>query len=186
MSITSNQELAAAIDADIRDTHGLTTETTYGFLIRRARTDDTTDFVSNMHQALYWMLPQVTERTQPLLDEMMALLDALDESLADLTENELVYQREQIMLVFEQANSLIRYEPTLAAQEAFNQAQSARASKLRATNEDVAKRIAKAYLDSKRDGTSYGMVKRLAREYNVTQTTIHNYIRKYAPDDIDK
>ena len=143
-------------------------------------------FASNMHQALYWMLPQVTSRTRPLFDEMMALLDALDESYADMTDDELFYKREQILHLFEQANSLIRYEPTLAAQEAFNQAQSARASKLRATNEDVARRIAKAYSDSKRDGTSYGMVKRLAREYNVTQTTIHNYIRKYSPDDIDK
>lgn len=186
MNTTSNPELAASIDKEIRDTHDLTTETTYGFLIRRARTDDSTDFVFNMYQAVYWMLPKVTERTQPLLDEMMFLLDALDESYADLTENELLYRREQVMLVFEQANSLIRYEPTLAAQEAFNQAQSARASKLRATDEDVARRIAKAYSESKRDGTSYGMVKRLAREYNVSQTTIHNYIRKYAPVDIDK
>lgn len=186
MSITPNAELAAAIDADIRDTHGLTTETTYAFLARRARTEDGMYFISNMHQALYWMLPQVTRRTRPLFDEMMTLLDALDDALANMTDDELSYKREQLLHLFEQAHSMIRYEPTLAAQEAFNQAQSARASKPRATDEDVARRIAKAYSDSKRDGTSYGMVKRLAREYNVSQTTIHNYIRKYAPDDIDK
>lgn len=186
MSTTSDQELAKAIDKEFRDAHGLTTETTYAFLARRARTDDSTDFVSNMYQALYWLLPQLTERTRPLYDEMITLLDALDDTLDEMSEDELLYNKEQVMHLFEQANSLIRYEPTLAAQEAFNQAQSARASKLRATDEKVARRIAKAYSDSKRNGTSYGMVKRLAREYNVSQTTIHNYIRKYAPDDIDK
>ena len=186
MSTTTINHTAAIIDSDIRDIFGITNETTYAFLARRARTDDSTSFVGNMYHALVWMLPQVTERTRPMYDEMMVLLDALDETLPDMAEDQVLYKKEQVMHLFEQANSMIRYEPTLAAQEAFNQAQSARASKLRATNEDVARRIAKAYSDSKRDGTSYGMVKRLAREYNVTQTTIHNYIRKYAPDDIDK
>ncbi len=179
MSTTSNLELAASIDKEIRDTHGLTTETTYGFLIRRARTDDSTDFVFNMYQAVYWMLPKVTERTQPLLDEMMSLLDALDESYAGLTENELLHRREQVMLVFEQANSLIRYEPTLAAQEAFNQAQSARASKPRKLDEVSSRRIAKRYWESKANGTGYGIVKELAADFEVSVKTIHDTVKKY-------
>lgn len=186
MSITTNPELAAAVDKDIRDTHGLTTETTYAFLARRARTEDSMYFASNMHQALYWMLPQVTSRTRPLFDEMMALLDALDESYADMTDDELFYKREQILHLFEQGNSLIRYEPTLAAQEAFNQAQSARASKPRKLSEAQTQRIAKVYWDTKQEGGRRGLVKELASEFGVSATRVQAIARKFNPERSDK
>lgn len=185
MSTTSNREVAAAIDKDIRDTYGLTTETTYAFLIRRARTGESTDFVSNMYYALYWMLHQVTERTRPMYDEMMVLLDALDDALADMTEDELLYKKEQVMHLFEQTHSMIRYEPTLAAQEAFNQAQSARASKPRKLSEEQTLRIARVYWDAKREGGRRGIVKELAREFGVSVTRVQAIAKKLAPDNSD-
>lgn len=183
--MTTSQELATAIDKEIRDTHGLTNETTYAFLMRRARTDDRTDFVFNMHRALYWMLPQLTERTHPLYDEMIALLDALSDALADMTDDELSYKKEQVLHLFEQANSLIRYEPTLAAQEAFNQAQSARASKPRKLSEEQTLRIAKVYWDAKREGGRRGVVKELAREFGVSVTRVQAIAKKLTPDNSD-
>jgi Mg2+ and Co2+ transporter CorA len=185
MSTTSNQELATAIDKEFRDAHGLTTETTYAFLARRARTDDSTDFVSNMYQALYWLLPQLTERTRPLYDEMITLLDALDDTLHEMSEDKLLYNKEQVMHLFEQANSLIRYEPTLAAQEAFNQAQSARASKPRKLSEEQTLRIAKVYWEAKREGGRRGVVKELAREFGVSVTRVQAIAKKLNPDNSD-
>jgi hypothetical protein len=185
MSITRNQELAAAIDKEFRDIHGLTTETTYAFFTRRARTDDSTDFVSNMHQALYWLLPQLTERTRALHDEMMMILESLENTLAEMSEDELLYSKEHVMHLFEQANSLIRYEPTLAAQEAFNQAQSARASKPRKLSEEQTLRIAKVYWEAKREGGRRGIVKELASDFGISVTSVQAIARKFNPTKSD-
>lgn len=85
------------------------------------------------------------------------------------------------MLLFEQIKQLHRVEATLAAQEAFKQAQSARASKPRKLEESECKRIAKVYWENKANGTIYGIAKDLAREFKVSRTTIHATAKKYKP-----
>jgi hypothetical protein len=92
------------------------------------------------------------------------------------------------MLLFEQITSLNRLEPTIAAQEAYRQAQSTRASKLRKTllDEETRKRIAKLYWDRKAGGTAYGLVKELAARHDVTPTTIQTIVKQYRPNSIDK
>jgi len=93
-------------------------------------------------------------------------------------------KREEVMHLFGQANSLHALEPLLAAQEAFRQAQSARATKPRARDEVDAQRIAKAYWTGHTGRAERGRVKELAREYGVTEGTVRNYAKKYTPDKI--
>ena len=151
-------------------------------------------FYERMVLAMDWMQPRLVpgDYKHDLLvaycnayTRLMETFPFDDETQIPEVLRQLVMKQHQVVSTFHQIRGSVIASDAIASVATQSQAQSARASKLRATSEDVARRIAKAYSDSKRDGTSYGMVKRLAREYNVTQTTIHNYIRKYAPDDID-
>lgn len=96
-------------------------------------------------------------------------------------------QLEKAQVLFEQAKALYRLQPSVEAQQRFKKAQSERASKPRAPllDELTRKRIAKRYWDSKQNGTAYGLVKELARQYEVTTTTIQAIVKKHKPDSID-
>jgi hypothetical protein len=181
-----NQEEAEAIDREFREMYGLTNESTFAFLLRTARTEDSESFVSNMHRALGWLLPRLTPRTRPIFDQIMQSLDELDESAMHASTDEVTtsMKREEVMRLFGQANSLHELEPLLAAQEAFSQSQSARATKPRARHEVDAQMIAKAYWAGHNGRAERGRVKELAREYGVTEGTVRNYAKKYKPDKI--
>jgi hypothetical protein len=114
----------------------------------------------------------------------MALLDELDEAAIDpnLNETAVVIKREQVMTLFGEIHTMHRLEPMLAAQDAFKQSQSARASKPRARLEEDARMIAKAYWVGHTGRAERGRVKELAREYGVTEATVRNYANKYKPD----
>lgn len=176
---------AAIIDKDIREIYGITDESTYAYLVRAARTDEAEELVWRLRVALGWLLPRLTPRTRQMFDEMMTLVDELDELTTNgrTDADDFSLKREKVMLVFEEVNTLHRLEPLLAAQDALSHAQSARASKLRAVDEEVARRIAKAYWAS-HDGkrAQRGLVKELAREYGVTEATVRNYATKYKPN----
>lgn len=187
-------------------------ETTDGYLLRMGVLADTPDGqAARLRMAYAWIEPQATAQSRPLIEQMKSILDTYTQSREVVVEPAWrlgqplalplqhkpvalppppseadTVRLEQGRILFEQAKELHRLQPAIQAQERLSKAQSERASKLRAKDEDVAERIAKAYWDSKRNGTSYGIVKRLANDYNVSPTTIHSYARKYRPDDIDQ
>lgn len=171
-------------------------EATDAYLVRTGVTADTpTGWVKRMNMALAWLWPQLTPRTQPLYDEIRTIVEEYHQKtslirpwvegqkfVAREEPNELDAAKcEKAMFLFDQAKQLHRVEVTLAAQEAFKQAQSARASKPRKLSEAACERIAKRYWESKANGTGYGIAKALAAEYDVSATTIHATARKYKP-----
>jgi hypothetical protein len=190
-------ESPSAMDAWTRTYFKITDgETTDAYLIRTGVTADTpSGFVKRMNMALAWLWPQLTPRTRPLYDEIRGIVEDYHNKTtnfrtfiegqplslsAEPTESD-ASKCEKAMFLFEQAKELHRVEATLAAQEAFKQSQSARASKPRKLNEDECKRIARVYWESKREGTGYGVAKMLAAEYGVSATTIHTTANKYKP-----
>jgi len=171
-------------------------ESTDAYLVRTGVTADTpTGWVKRMNMALAWLWPQLTPRTQPLYDEIRTIVEEYHQKTSLIRPwvegqkfvtkeepNELDAAKcEKAMFLFDQAKQLHRVEVTLAAQEAFKQAQSARASKPRKLSEAACERIAKRYWESKANGTGYGIAKALAAEYDVSATTIHATARKYKP-----
>lgn len=201
MSRQANREDAVEMDNMIRRVHRVTNESTYAFLVRRAGTSDLPlDFVDHMRKVLLWLWPQLTERTRPMYTTILALVDQIDmerprsriwhppmtvrvsNTAIRAAAARYTAQREQVMALFEDANSSHLLEPILAAQEAFRQAQSVRASKPRKLPEEKQRTIAKRYLESKRNGSTYGIVKALAVEYDVSTTTIQTAVKKYKPD----
>ena len=172
-------------------------EATNAYLVRTGVTKDSPDgFVKRMNMALAWIWPHLTPRTQPLYDQIREIVEEYNRKFSSVIRflepgqkfvpisepTELDAAKcEKAMLLFEQAKELRRVDATLAAQEAFKQAQSARASKRRKLDEAACQRIAKRYWASKADGTSYGIAKALAAEYDVSTTTIHATARKYKP-----
>lgn len=171
-------------------------EATDAYLVRTGVTANTpTGWVKRMNMALAWLWPQLTPRTQPLYDEICTIVeDFLPKTwlpripvegknyipIDEPSELDLA-KCEKAMLLFEQTKQLHRAEATLASQEAFKKAQSARASKPRKLSEAACKRIAKRYWECKANGTGYGIAKALAAEYDVSPTTIHATARKYKP-----
>lgn len=201
MSRQHDPEDPVEMDRWIRAHFNIKDESTDAYLVRNGISADTPQgFVKRMRMALAWLQPQLTARTHPIYDEIKTIVDDFDRKTSPIrtyvpgkpldraqapTEADTA-KCDKAMFLFEQAKSLHRVESTLASQEAFKQAQSARASKPRKLSDEQCKRIAKTYWDSKRNGTSYGLVKELARQYDVTQTTIQNTVKKYKPDSIDK
>lgn len=190
-------ETPSAMDAWTRTYFKITKgEATDAYLIRTGVTADTpSGFVKRMNMALAWLWPQLTTRTRPLYDEIRGIVDDYHRKTTNIrpyvegqpfdlsaepTELDAV-KCEKAMFLFEQAKELHRVEATLAAQEAFKQSQSARASKPRKLTEEECKRIARVYWESKTDGTGYGVAKMLAAEYGVSATTIHTTAKKYKP-----
>lgn len=205
MSREPNSGDPVDVDEQIRSAFKITTESTYAYLVRRATAAGRPlEFVSRMRMATTWLRPRLTTRTRPLYDEIATLLDEI-RTYAHVSSNRVWHppltvrvsktaekaveahrytaKRQRVMLLFEQADSMQRLEPLLVAQDAFKQAQSARASKPRKAelDEETRKRIAKRYWTSKQEGTAYGLVKELARQYDVTTTTIQNIVKKYQP-----
>jgi len=171
-------------------------EATDAYLVRTGVTKDSPDgFVKRMNMALAWLWPHLTPRTQLLYDQIREIVEEYSRKFSIIRHYEPGQQYiprtepteldaakcEKAMLLFEQAKELRRVDATLAAQEAFKQAQSARASKPRKLDEAACQRIAKRYWDSKANGTGYGIAKAMAAEYDVSATTIHATARKYKP-----
>lgn len=197
MTKRANREDPVEMDNMIRVVHGLTNESTYAFLVRKADSSKTPrEFVTHMRRVLEWLWPRLTDRTRTLHHGMKTLVDEIDKerprsrvwhppmtvrvSSAAIRADSARYtaKRERIMILFEEADASHRMEPVLAAQEAFQKAQSARASKPRKLPEEAQqKRIAKRYWESKQNGTAYGVVKALAVEYGVSPTTIQNVVK---------
>lgn len=188
----------AEMDKWLRAYFNIKDESTDAFLVRNGiSADNPQGFVKRMRMALAWLKPQLTARTSPMYDEIKAIIDEFDRKTSPIRPydpgkpldraqepNEADKAAcEKAMFLFEQAKSLHRVESSLAAQEAFKQAQSARASKPRKVDldEETRKRIASRYWTSKKGGTAYGLVKELARQYDVTTTTIQNIVKKYQP-----
>ncbi|QOL49754.1 hypothetical protein [Massilia litorea] len=94
---------------------------------------------------------------------------------------QVVVKQQQIVTVFSGVRNSILSAQALAQVESHSKTQSERASKPRKLEESDCRRIAKRYWDSKADGTSYGIVKALAAEYDVSPTTIHATAKKYNP-----
>jgi hypothetical protein len=192
----------------IRDGFGLAGEHYYTLLRKEktgvsvVSTDTPKTFVALMRMVLRKIEPQLTEGTRPLYDEMTRLVEEIEkerprhgkwhppmprESKASIRADTATYtaKREEVMRLLDEADLLHRTEPATAAREAqaaYRQAQSARASQPRKLNEDQQRRIAKCYWDAKQDGSFYGTVKRLAAEYDVSQTTIQSTAKKYKPN----
>jgi hypothetical protein len=207
MSTPFDSEDPVKVDRWIREYYKLTDESTDAFLIRNRITEDSPrGFVARTNMALAWLWPQLTTRTAPLYYQIKTLIDDLNTQASgvrvwhppiafppprvteEVAKTQYVAKREQVMLLLEQVVALNRLEPTVAAQEAYRQAQSTRASKLRKTSldEDTRKRIAKLYWDRKASGTAYGLVKELAGRHDVTPTTIQAIVKQYKPNSIDK
>jgi transposase len=94
-------------------------------------------------------------------------------------------KRDQIVVLLKETCLLHHMEPALAAQEAqtaYKHAQSTRASQPRKLDEHQRKRIANRYWEAKQNGTAYGIVKALAREYEVSSNTIQTAVNKYKPN----
>lgn len=172
-------------------------EATDAYLVRTGVTANSPDgFVKRMNMALAWLWPHLTPRTQPLYEQIREIVEEYRQKFAfftrpyepgkdyglltEPTERDAV-QCEKAMLLFEQAKELRRVDASLAAQEAFKQSQSARASKPRKLDEAACKRIAKHYWESKANGTGYGIAKALAAQYDVSPTTIHATAKRYKP-----
>lgn len=203
MSQQYDPEDPAEMDKWIRAYYNIKDESTDAFLVRNGITADTPHgFVKRMRMALAWLLPQLTARTRPMYDEIKTIIDEFDKKTSYIRTYEpgkpIELSQEpneadkaacdKAVFLFEQAKSLHRVEATLAAQDAFKQSQSARASKPRKVelDEETRKRIAKRYWTSKQEGTAYGFVKELARQHDVTTTTIQTIVKKYKPSSIDK
>lgn len=211
MSKKPDPEDPAAIDRWTRDYFKIKDEeTTDGYLLRTGVLADTPDGQAKRLRIAYeWIKPQATAQSQPAIDQMKAILDKYEDSR--LIKGEPPWQLgqtlalpqgrrptvipsrptevdavrlEQGQILFEQAKALHRLQPAVMAQERHRQSQSERASQLRAKNEVQAKLIAKIYWDSKEAGTSYGEVKRLAAQYEISPGTVRSYAAKYKPDSI--
>lgn len=172
-------------------------EATDAYLVRTGVTADTPDgFAKRMNMALAWLWPHLTLRTQPLYDQIREIVEGYHQKFSLIARFYEPGQKyvprtepteldgakcEKAMLLFEQAKELRRMDVSVAAQEAFRQAQSARASKPRKLSEAACERIAKRYCESKTNGTGYGIAKALAAEYDVSATTIHATARTYKP-----
>lgn len=186
----------AEMDAWIRDYYKIKDEATDAYLVRTGVSADTPQgFVKRMNMALAWLWPQLTPRTRPLYDEIRTIVEEYHQKTSPIRPYEEgkplsraqeptevdAAKCEKAMFLFEQAKQLHRVEATLAAQAAFKQAQSERASKPRKLEENECKRIAKVYWESKANGTGYGIAKMLAAEFKVSTTTIHTTAKKYKP-----
>lgn len=184
------------VDKWIREYYKIKDEATDAYLVRNGMLADTPQgLVKRMNMALAWLQPQLTQRTRPIYDEIRTIVEQLHQKITpirpyqegkpfslamDLTELDIA-KSEKVILLFEQIKQLHRVETTLAAQEAFKRSQSARASKPRKLEEVDCERIVKAYLHNKEHGGVYGVVKELAREFNVSPSTIHATVRRYKP-----
>lgn len=208
MKLQRNPDDADDVDQRIRSIFRITTGSTYAALVKRATEADTPlDFARLMEQACAWLWPRLTTRTRPLYAEIGTLLEGIRayvrvssnrvwhppltirvSKTAQKAERAIRYtaKRERVMQLFEQADAAHRLEPLLVAQDAFNQAQSARASKPRKFDEDKAKRAARAYHEIKEGRAAYGGVKELAREYGVSEATIRAAAKRYPLDSIDQ
>lgn len=194
-----------AFDMWIRDFYKIKGETTNAFLFRNQVTADTLQgFVKRTKLALAWLWPHLTPQIRLLYDEITTIVDEIESEISSMlpsfdgtrADRQKIYREhpsdeerakfDKVRLLFEQAKLLCRLESAQAEQNVFRQAQSARASKPRKLSEASCARIAKRYWESKRNGESYGIVKQLAAEYNVTPTTIHATVKKYKPHSIDK
>jgi hypothetical protein len=198
-----------AMDSWIRDFYKIKNEPTDAFLIRNGVTADTLQgFVKRTNMALAWLWPHLTPRIRLLYDEIRSIVDEVEAEIDSMLQffdeksspkprparkfyreaptDEERAKFDKARLLFEQAKILCRLESAQAEQNVFRQAQSARASKPRKLSEASCARIAKRYWESKQNGESYGIVKQLAAEYDVTPTTIHATVKKYKPHSIDK
>ena len=201
MSNPYDPEDPLEIDKWTRTHYKITDERTEDFLSRNGFYADTPrGLAKRLDMALAWVQPMTTEQTAPLVKEIKEILSAFERRVsvvvgpeqkielpAPLTEADRL-QLEKGQVLFEQVMALHRLQPAADAQQKYKQTQRERAKKPRAPllDEDTCKRIAKLYWDSKRDGTSYGLVKHLAGRYEVTSTTIQNIVKKYKSDSIDK
>lgn len=180
-------------------------EDTSALMVKMALSAETPKkFVVHMRAVLVVSHIQASERTRPLYNQMMELLDeivkkapgdhvvrppmsvrASKAAFKAKTERymaEYLEKRKQVLALFDDAKFLQRSEPILAAQEAFSRAQSMRASIPRKLSEDQCKRIAKIYLEETKSGRAgRGTVESLAREFEVSTQTIRNTAKKYKP-----
>jgi hypothetical protein len=195
MSNHYDPEDPAEMDKWTRYYYHIDNESTDAYLVRNGFSADTPKgFVKRMNMALAWMESQITVHTRTIVDEIRAITDEYERvtspiqpfqagqlSLPAPPTEAATLQREKAEFLFEQAKAMHRLQPALDAQEKYKQAQSDRASKPRKLTENECQRIAKHYWDSKREGTSYGIVKMLAASYDVSETTIHTITKKYRP-----
>ncbi|MDQ1817458.1 hypothetical protein RBA41_29550 [Massilia sp. CCM 9210] len=184
-------------------------ETVDAYLFRNGITEDTAlGILERLKMALAWIELEATSHSQSVIDTMKSLVAAHEIAsppLGFITTVPISGRREitqfqteeeqyaaakaveaRFQQLFEQAINLHRLQPSLDASEKYRKEQSARASTPRKLTEAECRRIARQYCDSKADGTSWGVVKRLANQYKVSATTIHNVVKKYDPNKIDK
>lgn len=133
-----------------------------------------------MQMSLAWIDTQQIIHALPIIDEFRKIADAYKHAFEtrELTEIDSL-QCEKAELLLQKAMMIQQTAPIIAAQRKYKNEQSKRASKPRKLTVDENKRIAKQYLESKRDGEGYGAVKALAAKYDVSETTIHNIVKKH-------
>jgi hypothetical protein len=155
-------------------------------------------FHDRMEQALAWLEPHLDESDinhQTLLGNCKyysrllhdpALYPHDDESLQK-TLQEVVYRQSLIVNIFGRVRGAVIASEAISRVKGQSEAQSKRASKPRAfEDEQQAKRAAKAYHDIKAGRAEYGGVKALAARYKVTEATIRAVARRYPADSIDQ
>jgi hypothetical protein len=198
MSQQYDPEDPAEMDKWIRSYYNIKDESTDAFLVRNGISADTPQgLVKRMRMALAWLQPQLTDRTRTMYDEIKTIIDDLDRKTSpirpyepgkplDLAQEPNEADKaacEKAMFLFEQAKSLHRVESTLAAQEAFRRAQSARASKPRKLDDGMHERIAKAYWALLENGRAVrGGVKALAGRYDLSTEMVRKIAKKYPPN----
>ena len=135
-----------------------------------------------MYSSLAWIETQQTTLTRPIIDEIRKIADAYKYAFEtrELTEMDSLYC-EKAELLWQKAMTIHEVVPKIEAQKKYKNEQSKRASKPRKLTEDENKRIARQYGEHKSSGTGYGAAKALAATYNVSETTIHNIVRKHKP-----
>lgn len=211
MTKRAKQADAVDISKRIRDGFGLKNDFSHSFLAGRKTTfaaalfDTPKTFVMHMDMVLRKIEPQLSEEARPLYDEMKKLVEEIEKerprnrvwrfplalnpskAAARAETARYIAKRERIMVLLEEAETLHRTAPALAAQKAqasLGKAQSVRASQNRKPDLDDDKRrsIAKRYWYAKENDESYGVVKALAAEYGVSATTIQTIVKKFKPN----
>jgi len=130
------------------------------------------------HQTLVAFVNSYTRLLYPEQDQVAE--NDSDEAFQKWVQDIVMRQR-QIVNVFERIRNSIIAADAIAQVKSHSKAQSQRASMPRKLTEREYEQIRKYYWDSKRDGTSYGVVKQLAARFDVSPTTIQNIVKKDKP-----
>lgn len=130
--------------------------------------------------ALRLIESQVKPHTQRFFDELKAIFDEYEISVANDSVTEVLeikLQKAQVM--YEYMRLVHVAVPAFKELSKFRRAQQTRATKPRKLDEEKEARIFRQYTEGSTNGQLYGLVKRLAGQYDVSSTTIQNVVKKH-------